>query len=131
MFLVLNMGTTKLWEKVLFQCNIIWVCCYKTTLHLIVIIKHVAFSCSRPCSIDYSPETWIQFKKHLFTTSHCLIHQFHLLNFVIIYHIPSVLLCLFTVFAWLCLQMDTSWETSFFVGLRRNLKLPVLQGFHF
>ena len=112
-FLVLDMETTKLWQKVLTQYNIIWVCCYNTTWRLIVIIKHVALSCTAPCSIDCSPETQILFKKHLFTTSRCLIDQFHLLNFVIIYHIPSILFCLFTFFAWSYLHMDTSWDTSF------------------
>ena len=124
-FLVLDMETTKLWRKVLIRYNIFWICCYKTTWHLIVITKHVVLSCSMPCNIDCSPETWIQFKKHLFTTSHCLIHQSHLWNFVISYDIPSILLCLFTFFAWSYLQMDTSWDTSFFVCLCRNLKLSV------
>ena len=76
-FLVLDMETAKLWQKVLIQYNIFCVCCYKTTWHLIMIIKHVTLSCSTPCSIDCSPETEIQFKKYLFTTLHCLIHQFH------------------------------------------------------
>ena len=108
-FLVLDMETTKLSQKVLIQYNIIWICCYNTTWHLIVLTIHVALSCSAPRSIDCSPETWILFKKHLFTTSHCLIHQFHLLNLVIIYHTPSILLCLFTflysyTFKWILLE---------------------------